>query len=157
MGCLLWGSDFRTEPDPRSAARRANDRRMSEKELQASVIEEMRQLGWRLIFHARPAWVGSPGSRRLITNTLPEGAGFPDLLCLRGGVVLALELKQEQKHPKPEQEAWLRGWASLPCCVAAWIRPRDRELVSDLLRRPWAYMPENPSSIPAALETGAPQ
>jgi hypothetical protein len=146
MGVLLWGSDFRTTPDSRTKARKDTDRALVEKVWQASVVERGRELGWTLIYHHRPAWVGDRGNKRMITNTLPEGAGFPDLIFVGHAVAIAMELKRESNKPTPAQEAWLEAWAEVPGTIAVYARPRDRELVWDVLARPWAYLLNQPST-----------
>ncbi len=78
---------------------------------------------------------------RWLSNTNREGVGFPDVLGIRSALMVALELKTEAKKPAPEQTVWLDGFAALPGCVAMWARPRDWEVVADVLARPWAYLP----------------
>lgn len=154
MGAVLWGEDYRTVKDPRSADLRRADKALTEKAWQAEVIGEARRLGYTFLYHHRPALVGKPP--RWITNTIAEGTGFPDVTALRGGFGLVLELKQETKSPDPRQEEWLRAWAELPNVIAVWARPRDRALVYDLLRRPWAYLPASPTAGGTGSTTEAP-
>ena len=142
MGAVLWGVDYRSTADPRPPELRRSDRALTEKAWQAEVVGEARRLGYVFIYHHRPAMVGKPGARRMITNTLPEGAGFPDLLFVRYPVLIGMELKTEAKAPADKQVAWLEALGGLPSCIAVYARPRDRALVFDLLRRPWAYLPQ---------------
>lgn len=68
---------------------------MSEAELQRSVIELARLLGWR-VYHTRD----SRGS----------AAGFPDLCMVRAGDLIFAELKTEKGKLSPAQCEW---WALL--------------------------------------------
>lgn len=53
-------------------------------------------------------------------------AGFPDIIALRLDRGLALECKTEHARPaRPEQRAWLDGFARIPGFVAREIRPSD--------------------------------
>jgi len=139
LGTLLTGDDYRSKPDPRPPARRALDKALSERKWQEKVMGRARELHYRLMVHFFP---GQFSNGRWLTNVNREGLGFCDLLCLRPPVMVALELKTEAKKPTEEQALWLDGFAAMPGCVAMYARPRDWEVVSDVLARPWAYLPE---------------
>lgn len=76
--------------------------RMSEAELQRAVIECARALGWR-VAHFRPA---QTRAGRWVTPVSADGAGFPDLVLARNGVVLFVELKTEKGRMSDEQAKW---------------------------------------------------
>jgi hypothetical protein len=69
---------------------------MLEADLQSAVVKLARTLGG-LVYHTHD-------SRR-------SAAGFPDLVIVfeRTGAILFAELKQDGKHPTPEQNQWLRA------------------------------------------------
>ena len=89
---------------------------ISEADLQAAIIDLAHLLGWR-VAHFRPAQ-NSRGAWR--TAVSADGAGFPDLVLVRNGVVIFVELKSEKGRISPAQEAWL---AALPHSLV-W-RPAD--------------------------------
>lgn len=61
-------------------------------------------------------------------------AGFPDLICVRDGVMLALELKTDTGRVTDEQEHWLEKLAAVPGVTALVARPSDFEALRDLFR-----------------------
>lgn len=74
---------------------------VSEREFQATVIEMARALGWRV--HAeRPAF-----SKGKWSTPIQGDAGFPDLVLVRGGVLLCMELKSEKSKPTVDQVEWI--------------------------------------------------
>ena len=79
--------------------------KISEAELQKAVIAAARAQGWR-VAHFRPAQV-RPG--RYVTPVDADGAGFPDLVLVRGERLIFAELKAAGRKPTPEQEAWLQA------------------------------------------------
>jgi VRR-NUC domain len=83
---------------------------LSEKELQAAVVELARRLGY-LVYHPYDSRRSAPG--------------YPDLTCVhpRSGALLWAELKSTTGRLTPDQEAWLRALA-LRSAVFVW-RPAD--------------------------------
>jgi hypothetical protein len=70
---------------------------VSEHELQATIVDACRVLGYR-VAHFRPARTPMTGDE-----------GFPDLICARPGRVLALELKAARGRLGPGQAEWLEA------------------------------------------------
>ena len=72
---------------------------MNERELSRNVVRLAELLGYRVftINHTRAAGLRSHG-----------GLGFPDLVCVRGGRMLAVELKVKGRRPTSHQLEWLR-------------------------------------------------
>lgn len=72
---------------------------MTEKQLQSAVMDTLRKFGWRA-YHTFD-------SRR-------SGAGFPDIIAIRGDTGIAIELKRQKDKTKPErmreQHAWLTAF-----------------------------------------------
>ena len=77
-------------------------RGMSERELQDAVLELAKRLGWRTA-HFRPALTQTG---RWVTAVQGDGAGFPDLVLARWGVVLFVELKAAKGRVSPAQAIW---------------------------------------------------
>lgn len=90
----------------------------SEDELLATVTEALTLCGWR--------WQHVRRSDLAIVQGTP---GFPDVIAVRGPMVLALELKREDGRPTGEQVAWLRALGAAGI-LAAIVRPSD---LDDLL------------------------
>lgn len=53
-------------------------------------------------------------------------AGFPDLIMLRGDVLLVVELKRDKTHTSPAQVEWLRAFAKVRVVHVGVWRPKDR-------------------------------
>ena len=104
---------------------------MTEAELQSAVIELARLLDWKCA-HFRTAQVGG----RWQTPVQGDGAGFPDLVLARRGIVAFVELKSAKGKLRPEQQAWL------DVLCGAWVwRPEDWTdgSIERYLRDPWAW------------------
>jgi hypothetical protein len=78
-------------------------RPVREQELQATIVEACRVLGYR-VAHFRPARTAH-GWRTPMSGDV----GFPDLICAGAGRVLALELKAARGRLGPEQAEWLQA------------------------------------------------
>jgi hypothetical protein len=93
--------------------------RFSEEQLQDWVVTYARLQGW-LAYHT----LDSRGSE----------SGFPDLVLVRGGVVLFRELKTETGVVSPAQGAWITALEGAGQDVAVW-RPRDEKTIEAALKR----------------------
>lgn len=94
---------------------------MTEAALQKAVIDTARLLGWKVAhFH---------DSRRQVRPGVFVGdrdaAGFPDLVLVRGGRLLFVELKAEKGRLSPEQDAWIAALQDSRRCGVAVFRPSD--------------------------------
>ena len=94
-------------------------RRFSEEQLQRWIVQFAQLNGW-LAYHT----LDSRGSQ----------AGFPDLVLVRGLVVLYRELKTEAGKVSPEQQRWITALEHAGQDVAVW-RPRDEKTIEEALRR----------------------
>jgi len=65
---------------------------MSEKELQSTVLEAMRWMGWKC-YHTHDSRRSEPG--------------FPDLIAVKGSRMMAVEFKAEKGVIKASQIEWL--------------------------------------------------
>ena len=78
---------------------------MSEAQLSAAIVELAELLGWRVYTVRR-------SDRAIVASR--TGAGFPDLVMVRGSRLLAVELKRESAKPTAAQDAWLAAFAGCP-------------------------------------------
>lgn len=101
----------------------------TEDEFLRQVLQLARLCGWRTA-HFRPAMTKSG---RWVTAVQGDGKGFPDLICTRGGLIFAAELKSETGTITPEQIEWVAALqaAKVPCFV--W-RPKDWPDIERLLK-----------------------
>lgn len=76
---------------------------MSESGFQTAVLELATRLGWRTM-HVRPA---QNRAGRWRTPVAGDGAGFPDLVLVRGQHLIFVELKTNTGRASTEQERWL--------------------------------------------------
>jgi hypothetical protein len=88
---------------------------VTERELTDAVLELARLLGWRCA-HFRPART----ARGWRTAVQGDGAGFPDLVLVRGERILYRELKTERGKLRPEQEAWLSALRAAGADAGVW-------------------------------------
>ena len=100
-------------------------RTVTEAQWQAQVVEYAQLRGW-MVAHFRP---GLNQRGQWLTAVAADGAGFPDLVLARDGVVLFAELKRETGKVSDAQQAWL---AQLPASFV-W-RPSDLDDVLEILR-----------------------
>jgi len=83
---------------------------MSEKQLQAAVLQLARLCHWRC-YHS---WL-----------SIKSEPGFPDLVLVRAGRCLVLELKSATGKLSPAQQEWLGALGAVPGVTCAVIRPVD--------------------------------
>jgi hypothetical protein len=76
---------------------------VTEAELQHAVIEYARLFGWT-VAHFRVAQT----KRGWRTPVAADGAGFPDLVLVRGPRLIFAELKSASGRLRDEQEHWIR-------------------------------------------------
>ena len=101
--------------------------RQTEAEFTSEVIAMAHLYGW-MAHHGRPGRIAA-GWRTPISGDV----GFPDLVLVRGGRLLFVELKTERGRLSEGQKDWL---AALGGCVARahlW-RPRDWAEIEKALR-----------------------
>lgn len=104
---------------------------MREAELQRTVLDAARLGGW-IVHHSRPA-LTSTG--RWVTP-LSGDPGLPDLILVRDGRVLWLELKSETGRVSTHQSVWIGRLREAGQDVRV-VRPVDLDdLVAELIARP---------------------
>jgi hypothetical protein len=96
---------------------------------QAAVIEVARLGGWK-VAHFRPARTKYGWK----TPVAADGAGWPDLACVRGDRAVFAELKSETGKLSDAQADWLDRLRLLPCAEVFVWRPSDwDEVVATLV------------------------
>lgn len=94
--------------------------RMSEDEFQRQVIQFARLHRWK-VAHFRPAMTRGG---RWVTPVQADGAGFPDLVMVRGGEVVVAELKVGTNQPTEDQVRWIDAFVGAEVPAFVWY-PRD--------------------------------
>lgn len=73
--------------------------------MQSAVLKRARELGWRATHFSN----SMAASGRWMTVAQADGAGFPDLVCVRGNRLLFAELKAQYRKPSPAQIEWAQA------------------------------------------------
>lgn len=92
------------------------DAKLSEAEFTTQVIAFARLHRWR-VAHFRPGRTKDGGWRTAVQG---DGAGYPDLVMLRGACLLVAELKVGKNKPTPAQLEWLEAWRAVGAEVHVW-------------------------------------
>ncbi len=92
---------------------------MRERDIQDMMEQAAGYLGWRC-FHDNDSRRNNPG--------------FPDLVCVRKGKMLALELKTEKGKLRPQQAEWIDELGKVPGVIARIVRPADIDDVIAILQ-----------------------
>lgn len=106
-------------------------RQITERQFQRQVEGVLSVNGWRFYHAPDNSPKVSGGGRRYVQNVV---AGFPDLIAVRGGRQLAIELKREAGKTTTEQDAWLADLAKTGVECFVW-RPRDMPEILRILAR----------------------
>ncbi len=106
---------------------KARLRPLTEAQFTRQVIQLARLRGWR-VAHFRPAMTAH-GWRTAVEG---DGAGFPDLVLLKGKTMIVAELKMPGGRPTAAQKAWLAAFAAAGVAAYLW-RPRDWAEIERLL------------------------
>ena len=106
----------------------------SEASFQGRIIDLARLCGWRVAHFRTVRMTRRDRTTRYLTPVQADGAGFPDLILVRGTRMVAAELKREEgKPPAFEQLQWLEALGLAGAEVAVW-RPRDWDTIERTLR-----------------------
>ena len=118
-------------PDARGPARvgTARGRAPTGKQWEQTVLDLAARLGW-LRAHFRPARTATGG---WTTPVAGDGAGFPDLVLVRRGRILFVELKAGSGRVSAEQRRWLDELEQTGVEVYVW-RPEDWDAAVAALR-----------------------
>lgn len=102
---------------PTAKARELLDAEITEAELQALIVEAAKAFGW-LIYHTH--------------DSRHSAAGFPDLVLVRDGELLFVELKSAKGKISAAQTEWLALLGTVASIDVAMWRPHD---LTDALAR----------------------
>ncbi len=123
---------------------------MSEAELQRQVEDMLRLAHWPY-YHA-------PDNAPIGTTTRHVQqiqAGFPDIIAIGRGRLVALELKREAPTARPtaQQLLWLKQLREAADAFAAVIRPRHLPMLAQLIgrSRPLVWPPIDPTTLEPTL------
>lgn len=94
--------------------------KLSEADFQTMVLDLAKIWGWRAA-HFRP---GKSSKDVWMTAVAGDGKGFPDLILVRGNVILVAELKVGKNVCTPEQVLWLEAFSKAIPGVFLWY-PSD--------------------------------
>ena len=94
--------------------------RETEASFTRAVCQLARLHGW-LVHHTLP---GRVASGRYITPLLGD-SGLPDLVLVRGGILVVAELKVGKNRPTDNQVRWLDGFRACPGVRVYVWRPED--------------------------------
>lgn len=89
---------------------------MPERALQSAIVQAAKALGWKVHF---------------VWNSRHSPEGWPDVLCVKNGVILVYELKTEKGRMRPMQQEWLDALNGATVQTSRVIRPSD---LDDVLR-----------------------
>lgn len=92
------------------SARGGHSRGPTEKAFMGAVVAYARQMNWA-VYHT---WLSARST-----------PGFPDLICVRAGRLVAAELKSLTGKLSEAQEQWLGVLGAVPCCEVYIWRPTD--------------------------------
>lgn len=112
-----------TRPESTGSGHTELDLAITEKQFTQLVVDAARWRGW-LAYHTQD-------SRR-------SAAGFPDLVLVRAGEMMFVELKTEKGRISPAQHEWLDSLARAHPAVMLW-RPRDWPTIDAVLDRGHAF------------------
>jgi Holliday junction resolvase len=108
---------------------------MAEADWQRLVIQALRALGWRVAHFQGVHVTRKNGHSYHATPVQADGAGFPDLIAVRGDRMLALELKREKGGKISQaQVEWIAAMSAIPGVQAGVYRPSDWDTIQDLMR-----------------------
>jgi len=111
---------------------------MLEKDWQAKVTDLAKLLGWR-VYSTRAAFTGK-GYRTPVTSR-----GFPDLLLVREGRLVAAELKVGSPLA-PEQREWLDELGKVAGVESFVWKPADFDQIVEILRPQFGANGKEPQS-----------
>lgn len=120
--------------------------RWTEAQLQEGIITAARRLGW-IVHHSRRTTTRRRDGTIVHHTPLSGHPGFPDLVLVRDGRWLVLELKTETGRVSPDQAMWLSTMTSQPRVAELW---RSRGAIPDahvLTDRGWMRLAVQPGML----------
>ena len=107
----------------------ADLRAIREYDYQVAITKYLESDGWAVQYFRKSAVEGKDGRWRGL-----GGAGWPDVIAVKGPRMLALEVKSEAGRPTPEQRVWIAALNGVPGIEAMVVKPRDAYAVMVMLR-----------------------
>lgn len=109
---------------------------ISEKVFTAQVIKAARVYGW-VSAHFRPAMTKRGN---WVTAVAGDGAGFVDLVLVKSGFLLLVELKSDIGKLEPRQEEWGKELTRVMACCGPMVRyfvwrPKDYDWIIEILSK----------------------
>ena len=108
--------------------------KISEQDFMNQVIELAHYLGWRVVHFRSVKVQRKDGSVFYQTPVQADGAGFPDVVMIRGERIIVAELKTEKGKVTAKQEEWLDAFRATGRVEVFLWRPSDYEAIVDCLR-----------------------
>ena len=108
--------------------------KLSEADFLRRIIDQAHAQGW-IVAHFRSARVLKDGEETWRTPVQADGAGFPDLVLVRGPRLLFVELKSAEGVVSPEQQVWLKALAATKVEVYVFRPGGPEEEIDALLAR----------------------
>ena len=106
---------------------------MLEKDFQKTVIEYATLRGWRVAHFRTTRIQRKNGQVYYATGVSAQGAGFPDLVLVRGKRVVYIELKSDKGVVSKEQEEWLHALQDANQEVFVW-RPNSWYILEEIIK-----------------------
>ncbi len=114
-----------------TARRRKYPSQVSETDWQRTVTDLASRLGWRWM-HVRKSMYGK--EYHLTSATGPLGRGWPDLILVKPGRIIAAELKRQGSHPTDDQLRVLSELSAAGAEAYVWM-PSDLDAVQRILEK----------------------
>ena len=108
--------------------------KVTEVMFQQQVIDYAQSVGWRCA-HFRPARMkGKDGEEVWRTPVQADGKGWPDLVMVRAGRQVVMELKSDKGELSPDQQAWLEAFGQCRDVEVYLCKPGDIAEIEEVLR-----------------------
>jgi hypothetical protein len=104
-----------------------------EEDFQQQIIDFAHLNGWRVAHFRTVRIQRKDGSVYYATPVQADGEGFPDLVLLKGNLVIVAEIKSEKGKLSDAQRDWLSAWEMTEADVYVW-RPQDWDEIEKRLR-----------------------
>lgn len=106
--------------------------RPSELQCERTIIEAARIAGWRI--HGERTAIRQSGR---YSTPIKGDAGFPDLILVRDGELLAVELKRKPNRVETGQQAWLDalGHVAGVTAIVVWVPEQQDAFIASLFKQ----------------------
>lgn len=106
--------------------------RPAELQCERTIIEAARIAGWRV--HGERAAMNRSGR---YATPIKGDRGFPDLILVRDGEMIAVELKRKPNKVEADQKAWLDVLGAVPGVTAlvVWVPEQQDAFIASLFKK----------------------